>query len=103
MSDPTLIDRLRRLADRADKRGHWLDAKTAREAAGMIARAVELGNVGVPAPPADPAPAPDRWPECITPGCRTRVDPWDHNSRCSRHRLAPDVPVTITRHTSVAP
>lgn len=30
------------------------------------------------------------WFRCNTPGCETRVDPWDHNTRCTEHRPPPD-------------
>jgi len=29
------------------------------------------------------------WPVCITAGCTTDVDPWDHNTRCPQHRPDP--------------
>lgn len=33
--------------------------------------------------------APMTWYRCIDAGCDVRVDPWDHNIRCRRHRPAP--------------
>ena len=32
--------------------------------------------------------APMTWPTCVREGCRVRVDPWDHNTRCGQHRPA---------------
>jgi len=34
--------------------------------------------------------APMTWLRCIASGCETRVDPWDHNTRCSEHRAPGD-------------
>lgn len=33
--------------------------------------------------------APMTWSVCIADGCRTRVDPRDHNHRCPEHRRQP--------------
>jgi hypothetical protein len=30
------------------------------------------------------------WFRCLAPGCETRVDPWDHNTRCTQHRPPDD-------------
>ena len=99
--DPTLPDRLRRLAAALDRHHDIVGAATAREAAGVIERAVDLGNVGVPAQPADPPARPETWPTCVAAGCTTRVDPWDHQTRCSVHRPDPDAPLEVRRHVKV--
>ena len=30
--------------------------------------------------------APMTWLECLEADCHTRVDPWDHQTRCPEHR-----------------
>lgn len=101
MSDPTLPDRLRRLAAALDRHRDTIGAATAREAAGVIER-VRAESEGPVTPRTDVGPTHARrasWPQCIEAGCTTTVDPWDHNTRCTDHRPPPDAPVTVTRHT----
>ena len=103
MSDPTLPDRLRRMAAELDRHHDTIGAATIREAAGVIERVT--AEIDGPLPPrADPAPVHARretWPECINAGCTTPVDPWDRNTRCPAHRPPPDAPLTVTRHTRI--
>ncbi len=47
--------------------------------------------------------APMTWPVCVTEGCAVRVDPWDHNTRCSRHRPADPDQVDVNAALATIP